>query len=232
MVHSAPKKWAYWLPQAEYWYNTNYHSALGKTPFQVLYGYQPRHLGVANLQSSTSSDLSTWLAERNAMTSAIREHLLQAQQRMKAQKDKHRSDRVFAAGDWVFLKLQPYMQQSVARRTYHKLGFKYFGPYQVLEKVGDVAYRLQLPESNKIHPVVHVSLLKPARPPEKQVPTSDSLQYAQVCPAVAKPYQVLDSCLVRFGGCTRKQFKVAWSGLPTTMATWEWASVLSELSMT
>ena len=67
LVHSTPKKWAYWLSQAEYWYNTNYHSALGTTPFQVLYGYQPRHLGIANLQSTLSSDLSGWLAERNLM---------------------------------------------------------------------------------------------------------------------------------------------------------------------
>lgn len=45
-VDVCPSKWASWLPLAEYWYNTNYHSSLGKSPFEVLYGHAPRHFGV------------------------------------------------------------------------------------------------------------------------------------------------------------------------------------------
>lgn len=79
---------------------------------------------------------------------------------MKVQADKKRINRQFEFGDMVFFKLQLYVQASVADRANHKLSFKYFGPYQVLEKVGEVAYKIDLPESSKIHPVVHVSLLK------------------------------------------------------------------------
>jgi hypothetical protein len=79
---------------------------------------------------------------------------------MKHQADKGRTERTFAVGDSVFLKLQPYIQSSVAPRAHHKLLFKYYGPYQVLERVGIVAYRLALPESSRIHPVIHVSQLK------------------------------------------------------------------------
>lgn len=53
----------------------------------------------------------------------------------------------------VFLKLQPYVQSSMAHRAHHKLAFKFFGPYRILEHVGKVDYRLELPDSTTIHPV-------------------------------------------------------------------------------
>jgi hypothetical protein len=81
-------------------------------------------------------------------------------QHMKSQADKRRSEREFQVGDKVYLKLQSYVQSSVATRANHKLSFKYFGPYTILERVEKVAYKLQLPPSATVHPVVHVSQLK------------------------------------------------------------------------
>jgi ATP-dependent helicase YprA (DUF1998 family) len=66
-VHATPTKWARWLPLAEYWYNTNYHSALGKSPFQVLYEYQPRHLGIGNLQTDTPTWQAGWTDARKML---------------------------------------------------------------------------------------------------------------------------------------------------------------------
>jgi len=158
--HAYPRIWRQWLDQAEFWYNTNWHSALGRSPFEVLYGYAPRHFGLANSPDVPVIDLATWVSDRALMTDIIRQHLNRAKQRMKKYADQHRSERHFEVNDWVFVKLQPYIQSSLSQRANQKLSFKFFGPYRVLARVGTMAYQLELPASSSVHPVFHVSQLK------------------------------------------------------------------------
>jgi hypothetical protein len=87
------------------------------------------------------------------MSELVQQHLSRAQLRMKKQADQGRSERSFAVGDQVFLKLQHYVQSSLAPRANQKLAFKYFGPFSIVANVGTVAYRLQLPASSSIHPL-------------------------------------------------------------------------------
>ena len=78
LVNACPRKWLDWLPQAEYWYNTAFHTTLGKTPFEVLYGQSPRHLGISDLSSCQAPDLEDWLQERNMLNKLIHQQLLRA----------------------------------------------------------------------------------------------------------------------------------------------------------
>ena len=151
-VHACPARWSSWLSLAEFWYNTSSHSALGRSPFEVLYGHAPCHFGIDPASVCAVPELSVWLLEREVVQNFIRQHLLRA--------DKGRSERSFQVGDQVYLKMQPHVQTSLAPRANQKLAFKYFGPYRILERIGAVAYKLALPATVAIHPVFHVSQLK------------------------------------------------------------------------
>ena len=96
----------------------------------------------------------------------------------------------------VFLKLQPYRQQSVARAGIHKFAAKYYGPYKVKDKIGKVAYQLELPSYARIHDIFHVSLLKKAHGENWQfIPlpaVEDNIQ-------VVEPVRILERRMVRRG---------------------------------
>jgi transposase InsO family protein len=60
-VNACPNKWFSWLSLAEFWYNTSPHSATGFSPFQALYGHEPRHFGITILDAVEVPELSSWL---------------------------------------------------------------------------------------------------------------------------------------------------------------------------
>lgn len=82
------------------------------------------------------------LKDRHRILNLLKDNLVQAQSRMKKNADLKRIDKEFSVGDWVYLRLQPYRQTSLALLRAIKLGPRFYGPYQILERVGTVAYRL------------------------------------------------------------------------------------------
>ena len=81
----------------------------------------------------------------------IKDYLVQAEQLMKNNVDKLRRNLQFEVGELVFLKLRSYRQNSITERLCKKLSARYYGPFKIIEKIGAVAYRLDLPPSSKIH---------------------------------------------------------------------------------
>ncbi len=220
MCSQHPQRWCRWLAHAEWWYNTNFHSALGTTPYKALYGREPPVYMTANLGLSSIEEVQDWGRERERIHKDLRENLLKAQNRMKQFADRHRREKEFKVGDAVFLKLQPYRQKTVAERRNLKLSSRYFGPFKILEKIGPMAYRLQLPEGSRIHSVFHVSLLK-GGPPEGQpaspsMPPSEEEEHPEVMPE-----RILDRRMIKRGSKAVSQVLVGWSNLPDAQATWE-----------
>ena len=81
--------------------------------------------------------------------------------RIKWQADQDHSERSFEEGDCIFLRLQLYKQMSLKwLNTENKLEPKYYSPYKVLQNIGSMAYKLELPSSSRVHLVFHVSWLK------------------------------------------------------------------------
>nr|GEW01295.1 hypothetical protein [Tanacetum cinerariifolium] len=164
MCGEKPKEWVKWLPLAEFWYNTNYHTSTETTPYEAVYRQTP-HLHVPMFLTyipgdSRVEEVDTTLQAREEAIKVLKFYLKRSQDRMKNRANKHRTNRQFEVGDWVYLKLQPRRQVSIRKGQQHKLSPKYYGPFKVAKRIGEVAYKLELSNSSQIHPVFHISQLK------------------------------------------------------------------------
>lgn len=195
------------------------------TPFQALYGYPPPQVNEFSIPCNVSEEARVTLKERAAILQKLRDSMGEALRRMKHYADLNRTERVLEVGDMVYLKLQPYRQAAFGIRGSLKVRSKFYGPFKVIEKVGKVAYRLQLPEGAGIHPVFHVSQLKkhlgqhvvpmpnlPAVGPEGQIKT--------------EPVAVLQRRMIPRNNELVIQCLILWQNLTLADATWKDATYI------
>ncbi|XP_026459814.1 uncharacterized protein LOC113360524 [Papaver somniferum] len=183
-----PTDWSKWLPWAEWWYNTSFHSAIRMSPYQALYSRPP-------------PAVTAYLPVQNEKYA-----------------DSHRTERLFSVDDWVYLRLQPYRQTTVSQQSFSKLSPKFYGPFRILEKIGSVAYKLELPASSRIHPVVHVSQLK--------LKAGSTTSVEQVLPDIIdyeklEPDSILDRRMYKKGSGAGTRWLIKWKNHAQEDATWE-----------
>ncbi|PHU24978.1 hypothetical protein BC332_03310 [Capsicum chinense] len=139
---------------------------------------------------------------------------------MKWYVDQRRSERELQVGDWVYLKLQPYRQTSIALRKHLKLCPKFYGPYKVLQRVGKVAYKLELPTNSRIHPVFHVSLLKKRIGPDV-TPLQQLSLVGTDGKILVRPLAILQRRMVKGNNVVAVKVLIQWENLAPEEATWE-----------
>lgn len=139
---------------------------------------------------------------------------------MKQIYDRGHQERNFQPGDYVYVRLQPYRQHSLEKRSNLKLAAKYYDPYRVLERIRGIAYRLDLPVGSKVHQVSYVSLLKQkvgANVSDSTVMPEYNYQNPQFQPQAVLNYH---------GNIHNREVLIHWQGFSPVDATWESLSLM------
>ncbi|KAI3776204.1 hypothetical protein L1987_45976 [Smallanthus sonchifolius] len=184
--------WDSHLPLAEFSNNNSHHTTIGMPPYEMLYGRRcrtPVCWGEIGQKELGSLEVVRETSER---FDQIKARMKAAQDRQKSYADKRRRPIKFDVGDRVMLKVSPW--KGIMRfRKRGKLSSRFVGPYRIMERIGEVAYRLELSdELSGIHPTFHVSHLRkcladePAHVPLTDIEVDNSLNY------IEEPVAILD----------------------------------------
>ncbi|XP_058181284.1 uncharacterized protein LOC131299723 [Rhododendron vialii] len=151
----------------------------------------------------------------------IRERLEAAQSRQKNYADAGKREVEFQEGEWVFLKISP-MKGVLRFGKKGKLNPRYVGPFEILEKVGSVAYRLALtPELANIHDIFHVSMLKPYVSDPTHVLALPPIELKQDLTYEERPVRIMDRQEKQLRNKIIPLVKVWWDNHSGGEATWE-----------
>ncbi|XP_068331385.1 uncharacterized protein [Pyrus communis] len=213
--------WHKRLDLIEFAYNNSFHSSIGMAPFEALYGRSCRtpicwsEVGERVLVGPEIVEEIT----QNVLV--IKSNLKAVQDQQKSLADRHATDRVYKVDDWVFLKLSPW--RGVVRfGKKGKLSPRYIGLYMIIERVGEVAYRLELPsELAKVHNVFHVSMLQHYVVDPSHVTPPQPLEINPDLTYDEEPVTILDWKENDMRNKTVNLVKVLWMNHTVEEATWE-----------
>ena len=153
----------------------------------------------------------TLIHEMNDDIHVIRQKMKAAQDRQKSYADLHRRNVEFQAGDKVLLRVSP-MRGVMRFGKKGKLSPNYIGPYEILERIGEVSYRLALPPAlAKVHNVFHVSQLRKYLSDPTHILEPEHLVIDESMHYINKPVRILDTNVRKTRNGEVKTVKVLWA---------------------
>ncbi|GMI64934.1 hypothetical protein HRI_000162700 [Hibiscus trionum] len=220
--------WEKHLPLVEFAYNNSYQASIQMASYEVLYGRRCRTPICWAETGQRLLPMPDLLKGTTEKVKFICDSLKAAFDRQKSYADLKRKEIEFAVGEKVFLKVSPWKKVMRFGRK-GKLSPRFIGPYEIVERIGPVAYRLRLPsELEKIYDVFHVSMLRRYRSdlshvmPVEEIELNPDLSYNE------KPVEILASDSKVLRGKTIELVKVLWRHRGVEEATWERKSDMLE----
>ncbi|KAL0458155.1 UNVERIFIED_CONTAM: Transposon Tf2-11 polyprotein [Sesamum latifolium] len=213
--------WDDHLPLIEFAYNNSFHSSIGMAPYEALYGRKCRSPICWDIEGLRQFEGPELVQETVDKIQTVKQCLKAAQDRQKSYVDKHRREMEYEVGEKVFLRVSPW--RGILRfGKKGKLSPRYIGPYEILERVGPLAYRLALPvELSQIHDVFHVSMLRRYRSDPSHILREPEIEISEGLTYVEEPTEILDRSIKRLRNKEIPMVKVKWSHHSPREATWE-----------
>nr|GEU80211.1 putative reverse transcriptase domain-containing protein [Tanacetum cinerariifolium] len=213
--------WDRHLPLVEFSYNNSYHASIKDAPFEALYGQKCRSPVGWNEVGDSQLTGPELIRETNEKIAQIKNRLLTARSRQKSYADVRRRPLEFNVGDKVVLKVSPW--KGVIRfGKRRKLSPRFIRPFRILERIGPVAYKLELPrELQGIHNTFHVSNLKKCLSDESLSILLNEVQLDDKLHFVEEPAEIMYREVKRLKQSRIPIVKVRWNSHRGPEYTWE-----------